>query len=109
MTLTMDSTHRTQLIKQRAAARGMLSRIQNFIEVGDHKTNEIQKRFNKLPDIFNRYDTAQSELELSDDTDHSGDRELFEKQYFEVKAKFNELLHPVVDRALSRRSSPRTQ
>ena len=67
----------------------MLSRIQNFIEVGDHNIIEIQLRFNKLPDIFNRYGTAQRELELSDDTDHSGDRELFETQYYQVKAKFN--------------------
>jgi hypothetical protein len=85
----MASTRRTQLIKQRAVARGTLSRIQNFIEVGDHKINEIQVRFNKLPDIFNRHDTAQSELELSDNIDHSGDRELFETQYYQVKANFN--------------------
>jgi len=56
----MDAARRQQLIKQRAVAREMLSRIQNFNEVGDHKINEIQMRFNKLPDIFNRYDTAQS-------------------------------------------------
>ena len=61
----------------------------------------------KLPDIFNRYDIAQSELELSDDTDHTGDRELFENQYYQVEAKFNELLHPVMDPP-SRRSSPRS-
>ena len=48
-------------------------------------------RCNKLPDIFNRYDIAQSELELSDDTDHTGDRELFENQYYEVEAKFSEI------------------
>jgi nucleoside diphosphate kinase len=64
----MESTLRQQLIKQRAVARGMLSRIQNFIEAGGQKLNDIQMRSNKLPDIFNRYDTAQSELELSDDT-----------------------------------------
>ena len=52
----------------------MLSHIQNFIEAGDHKINEIQVRFNKLSDIFNRYDTAQNGLELSNETDHSGDR-----------------------------------
>ena len=62
-------------------------------------------RFNKLPDIFCRYDTAQSELELSDDVDHSGDREQFENQYFQVEAKFNELLHPVIDPPQSRHSS----
>ena len=85
----MDAARRQQLIKQRAVARGMLSRIQNFIEVGDHKINEIQVRLNKLSDIFNRYDTAQSELELSDDTNHSDDQELFETQYYQVKANFN--------------------
>ena len=93
----MDSIRRAQLTKQRSVARGMLSRIQNFIETGDQKINEIQVRFNKLTDIFNRYDVAQSELEISDDTDHTSDRELFENQYYQVEAKFNELLHPIVD------------
>jgi hypothetical protein len=54
----------------------MLTCIQNYIEPGDQKINELQVRFNKLPNIFNRYDTAQSELELSDNTDHSGDSHL---------------------------------
>jgi len=103
----MDAIRHQQLIKQRSMARGMLSRIQNFIEVGDQKINEIQVRFNKLPDIFNRHDTAQSELELSDNTDHTDDRELFENEYYQVEAKFNELLHPVIDSPPSRHSSPR--
>ena len=90
----MDSDRRQHLLRQRTVTRGMLTRIQHFYEAGEHKINEIQVRFNKLSDVFNRYDTAQSELELSDDTDHSGDRELFENQYYEVKAKFIELLHP---------------
>jgi hypothetical protein len=101
----MDAARLQQLKNQRAVARGMLTRIQHYIEAGEHKINEIQVRFDKLSDIFNRYDTAQSELELSDDTDHSGDRELFENQYYEVEARFHELLHPVVDPPLSRHSS----
>jgi len=101
----MDSTRQQQLIKQRPVARGMLTRIQTFIDTGDQKINDIQVRFNKLPDIFSRYDTAQSELELSDDVDHSGDREQFENQYYQVEAKFNELLHPVVDSPQSSHSS----
>ena len=84
----------------------MLSRFQNFIEAGDHKINEIQIRFDELPNIFNKFETAQSELELSDDTDHSVVRQQFEDQYFEIKEKFNELLHPVVERPTSRHSSP---
>jgi len=55
----MDSKRTTQLIKQSAVAGGKLSHIQTFIEVGVHKINEIQVRFNKLPEIFNGYDTTQ--------------------------------------------------
>jgi hypothetical protein len=101
----MDFTRRAQLIKQQSVARRMLSRIQNFIDVGDKKINKIQVRYSKLVDIFNRYDIAQSELEISDDADHISDRELFENQYYQVEAKFNELLHPVVD-SHSRINSP---
>jgi hypothetical protein len=54
-------------------------------------------RVNKLADIFSRYNIAQCELELSDDTDHSGDRELSENQYYQVHTKFNEILRPVLD------------
>ena len=50
-------------------------------------------RFKKLPYIINRYDTAQNELELSDDTYHSGNQELFENHCYQVEAKFSELLH----------------
>jgi len=48
----MDPLRRTQLIKQRAVARGMLTRIQAFMDTGDQKIIDIQVRFNKLPDIF---------------------------------------------------------
>ena len=77
----------------------------NFVDTGDQKINDIQVRFNKLPDIFCRYDTAESELELSDDVDQSGDREQFENRYYQVEAKFSELLHPVVDPPRSSHSS----
>ena len=60
----MDIIRRTQIYKQRSVARGILSRIQNFIEAGDHKINDIKLRCKKLPDIFNGHDIAQSELEL---------------------------------------------
>ena len=93
----METSRRQQLIKQRSVARGMLSRIQTFIETGEQKVHDIQVRFNKLPDIFTRYDNAQSELELSDDIDHFAHRELFENQFYQVEAKFSELLHPVVN------------
>jgi len=38
--------------------------MQTFIESGDRKVNEIQVMFDDLQSIFNRYDTAQNELEL---------------------------------------------
>jgi hypothetical protein len=90
----MEPTRRTQLIRQRTVAKASLTRMQTFIQTGDHKVNEIQVRFDDLPVIFNKFDIAQGELELSDDMDHFGDRELFENQYYQVKAKFNKLLHP---------------
>jgi len=82
--------------------------MQNFLESGDLKVNEIKARFDELPAIFNKYDTAQEQLELHDDTDHSDDQELFEKKYFDFKAKFSEHLHPITEQLLSRRSSPRS-
>jgi hypothetical protein len=89
----LDAAIRKKLIKQRGVAKTSLTRVQNFIETGDHNVNEIQVRFNKLPDILNKYETAQEELECSDEIDHSEDRALFEAQYFEVEAKFHEFLH----------------
>ena len=103
----MDATRRAQLIRLRAVAKFSSTRMQTFIKTGDRKLNDIQVRFDELPNIYNKYEIAQSELELSDDTDYSVDRQQFEDQYFEVKAKFNELLHPVVDPP-SRHSSPRS-
>jgi len=47
-------------------------------------------------------------LDLSDYTDQFGDRELFENQYYEVKTKFSELLHPAIDTPRSRNSSLRS-
>jgi len=102
----MDPTRRQQLIRQCAVAKASLTRMQTFIETGDRKLNDIQVRFDKLPNIFNKFEGAQSELKLSDDADYSVDRQQFEDQYFEVKAKFNELLHPMVDPPRSRHSSP---
>jgi hypothetical protein len=101
----MDSARRIQLIKQRVIARALLTRMQTFIETGYRKLNDIQVRFEELPNIFYKFEGAQSELELLDDADHSGEREVFENQYFEVQAKFNELLHPVVNQSRSSNSS----
>jgi len=103
----MDSTRRKQLIRQRVLAKPSIKRMQTFMETRDRKLNDIEVRFDEMPNIYNNFETVQSELELSDDTDYSVDRQKFEDQYCEVKAKFNEILHPVMDPP-SRRSSPRS-
>jgi len=88
---------RQQPISQRAVAKSSLTRMQALIETGERKLNDIQVRFDELSNIFNKFETAQSELELSDESDHSIDRQQFEDKYFEVKASFTELLHPVFE------------
>jgi guanylate kinase len=82
--------------------------MQNFLESGDLKVNEIKVRLDKLSSILNKFEVARDELECLDDTDYSIDREEFENQYCQVEAKFNELLHLVVEQPFSRRSSPRS-
>jgi len=81
--------------------------MQTFIETGDTKLNDIQIRFDELINIYNMFETAQSVVELSDDTDCSVDRQQCEDEYFQIKANFNVNLHPVFD-PMSRISSPRS-
>ena len=57
----MDPTRRVQLIKRPAVAKASLTRLQSFIEEGEQKLHEIQVRFNKLQDIFTKYESAQDE------------------------------------------------
>jgi len=90
----MDSAHRKKLVRQRAVAKSSLTRLQNFIEISECKLHDLQVRHEELPNILCKFETAQNELEITDDGDYSLDRESFEQQYFQVKAKFIELLHP---------------
>jgi hypothetical protein len=103
----MDTTIREQLIRKRGVAKGMLTRMQTFIESGITDVNQLQVRLTSLPTILNKFETVQDELETTDD-DHSEDRASFETQYFEVEAKFHELLytiHSETDRSSDRSSS----
>jgi DNA repair exonuclease SbcCD ATPase subunit len=93
----MDAARKSQLIKHRSVAKASLTRMQNLIEKGDLKVNEIKVRLDKLPSILSKYESAQDELECLDEIDYTLDREEFENQYYQVEAKFNELLHPVVE------------
>ena len=56
--------------------------------------HDLQVRYEELRNILCKFETAQNELETTDDVDYSLDRESFEQQYFQVKANFIELLHP---------------
>ena len=82
----MDSAYRKKLVRQRAAAKSSLTRLQSFIEVSECKQHDLQVRYEELPNIFCKFGTAQNELEITDENDYSLDRELFEQQYFQVKA-----------------------
>jgi len=70
----MDPIRRVQLIKRRAVAKASLTRLQNLLEAGDLKDNEIKVRLDKLPSMFNKYESAQDELECLDEADYSLDR-----------------------------------
>jgi len=65
----MESTLRQQLVKRRTVAKASLTRLQNFIEVGGSKVNEIKVRLDKLPSILNKFESAQDDLKCLDETD----------------------------------------
>jgi tRNA(Glu) U13 pseudouridine synthase TruD len=71
----MDAARHQQLIKQRAVVKASLTRMQNFLESGDLKVNEIKVRLDKLSSILKKFDGAQDELECLDDADYSLNRE----------------------------------
>ena len=68
----------------------------------------LQVRFDEIPEIYIEFEAAKSELELLDDTDYSLGMQQFEDHYFVVQARFNELLHTVVEQLPSRHNSPRS-
>jgi len=105
----MNATRHEQNIGQSPVPKSSITRMQTFIDSGDSKMNEIQVRFDDIQGIFDRYDTAQNELGLSNDTDQFVDREIIEKQYYEFKAKFSELLHSVINTTRLRNSSLRSR
>ena len=90
----MDEERRKQLIRQRAAAKASLTRLQKYIDSGERKVNQLQIRYDELPVIASKFEVAQSELETFDEQNHEADRAQFEEQYFDVKEKFMELLYP---------------
>jgi hypothetical protein len=56
----MDPELRQKIIRQRAVAKSSLTRLQNFLALGEHKLNEIQVRYDELPVIYSKYDSAQN-------------------------------------------------
>ena len=63
----MDEERRKQLIRQRAAAKASLTRLQKYIDSGDCKFNQLQIRYDELPAIVSKFEVAQNELETFDD------------------------------------------
>jgi len=70
----MNAKRRARHFRLRAVAKSSITRMQTLFETGDRKLNDIQVRIDELPNIYNKFETAQSELELSDDIDYSVDR-----------------------------------
>ena len=59
----MDEERRKQLIRQRAAAKASLTRLQKYIDSGERKVNQLQIRYDELPVIASKFEVVQSELE----------------------------------------------
>jgi len=66
----MDPSKDSQLVRQHGVTKILLTRMKTFIEAGDLKPNEIDVRSDELQSIFNKFETAQNELECSYGTDH---------------------------------------
>jgi hypothetical protein len=54
-------------------AKGMLTRMQAYIDSGNFDVNKIQVSLNRLPTILTKFEAVQDELEASDDCDHTED------------------------------------
>jgi hypothetical protein len=102
----MDPSKDSQLVRQHGVTKIILTHVQTFIEAGDLKPNEIEVKFDELPSIFNKFETALNELESLYNTDHSIDRRQFDDQYYYVKVRFNEFLHFILSPPRSRHSLP---
>jgi len=59
--------------------------MHSFIETGERKLNDIQVRFDELPKIYNKFEIVQCELELTNDTDYSFNRQQFEDNYWKLR------------------------
>jgi hypothetical protein len=70
----MEEAQRKRLSKQRGVAKGMLTRMQEFIESSSPNSHELQVKLNRLPSILTKFKTAQEQLELNDESDHSEER-----------------------------------
>ena len=70
----MDEKRRKQLIRQRAAAKASITRLQKYIESGDRTLSQLQVRYDELAVIVSEFKVAQSELETLDDQDYKGAR-----------------------------------
>ena len=59
----MDEERCKQLIRQRAAAKASITRLQKYIDSGDRKFTQLQIRYDELPVVVSKFEVAQNELE----------------------------------------------
>jgi len=55
----MESELRKKLVRQRAVAKSSLTRLQNFIDIGERKLHDLQVRYEELSNILSKFETAQ--------------------------------------------------
>jgi hypothetical protein len=101
----MATDKASQLLRKRARVKGDLTRMRNYIEAGELDLHEVTVRYDDLLNIKLRYEAVQDQLEIVDSTDHSEDCDAFQKNFFYVKARFHEVLNPIVQPVKSRHSS----
>lgn len=89
-----DEKSMTLLKKKRGIIKGQLSKFITFIDRFDDSRNllELVARLEKAEELWAEFDTIQTEIKLSDDTEtQAGHRDAFEASYFAVVGKAREL------------------
>lgn len=89
----MDETNRKRLITTRAVAKASLTRMVKFVNEFQESDNQaILVRLKELPVIREKFEGAQTQLELFEDFQlHAEDRDVFETMYFDLETKMTKL------------------
>jgi hypothetical protein len=92
----MEADRRKLLEQNRASCKASLTGLQTFVDSFDlsfYTKSELKVRYDSFGSIWDSYVVYQEELEFDDDQqDHASDRDLFESQYFSVRARYLDLI-----------------